>query len=277
MDHVLAKIKRATKKQYFKLLSDHTLYKNIDINVANCIPYSADHNLDEDSWFKVENFSKQNFCIELLKKKFDSKDYSDLKKDQFPKIAYIFSVQSENYYFQKITSSLFIKRKTIAFGEAVAIEENNNRLIINDQPDAIYLNKLDTLIFRNLATISGIFKGIDELYREATQQETKTFLDSPFIELKNDYEADHVSKPNRKRIALAMDALLAMSPQDKVEILSYIDEYCGKKLKFNKTTQQFEISTDDELKILLYGVGQRFYTTLFGKERRLANSVQAVD
>lgn len=276
MDHVLARVKRLTKKPFFKLVSDHTLYENTAVDLATCVPYSPDHNLDEDSWFKVEDFSQQPFCIDLLKNNFDTKDYDDLKKEQFPNIAYIFAIQEEDFYFQKITSSLFIRKKIIGFGEVAEIEESNNRLVINDQPDAVYFKQSDTLAFRNLAAISGIFKGIDALYREATQQETEAFLQAEFVELKNDYDANKVSKPNRKRIALAMDSLEKLSDQQRVDILAYIGDYCDQKLKFDQATQKFEISTDDELKLLLYGIEQRFYTTLFGQEKRLANSIQAV-
>jgi hypothetical protein len=276
VDHVLARVKRLTKKPFFKLVSDHTLYENTAVDLATCVPYSPDHNLDEDSWFKVEDFSQQPFCIDLLKNNFDTKDYDDLKKEQFPNIAYIFAIQEEDFYFQKITSSLFIRKKIIGFGEVAEIEESNNRLVINDQPDAVYFKQSDTLAFRNLAAISGIFKGIDALYREATQQETEAFLQAEFVELKNDYDANKVSKPNRKRIALAMDSLEKLSDQQRVDILAYIGDYCDQKLKFDQATQKFEISTDDELKLLLYGIEQRFYTTLFGQEKRLANSIQAV-
>lgn len=274
MDHVLARVKRLIKKPFLKTVSDHTLYENTNVSLADCVPYSPDHNLDEDSWFKIEQFSQQSFCIDLLKSNFDSKDYNDLKKAQFPNIAYLLAIQGDDFYFQKVTPSLFIKKKFIGFGEAAAIEEANNRLVINDHPDAIYFKQSDALVFRNLAAISSIFKGIDALYREATQQETESFLQSGFIDLKDNYDASKVSKPNRKRIALAMDSLEKMSAKDKVDILAYIDDYCEQKLKFDNEAKQFEISTDDELKLLLYGIEQRFYTTLFGQEKRLANSVQ---
>ena len=35
----------------------------------------------------------------------------------------------------------------------------------------------------------------------------------------------------------------------------------------------FAVNSEDELKLLLYGIEQRFYTTLVGGERRIANSV----
>src|SRR5690606_33468744 len=105
MDHVLAKVKRLSRKPFFKLISNHTLYENTNIALAACVTYSPDHNLDEDSWFKIERFSWQSFCIDMLKKEFDSKDYDDLKKSQFSSIAYIFSVQAGDFYFQKVTPS----------------------------------------------------------------------------------------------------------------------------------------------------------------------------
>lgn len=85
----------------------------------------------------------------------------------------IIAVQGDEFYFQKITPSLFIKRKTIAFGEVAIIEESKERLVINSLPDAIYRKASDSLLFRDLVTISSIFKGIDVLYKEATEDEVE--------------------------------------------------------------------------------------------------------
>jgi hypothetical protein len=57
-------------------------------------------------------------------------------------------------------------------------------------------------------------------------------LDAQFIALGKDYNVDSVSKPNRKRIGLAMATLDEMSADDKANMLDYIDSYCGEqKLK----------------------------------------------
>lgn len=278
MDQILAKVKGLRKNPYFKLVSDRSLFDVIAVNLDTCIPYNPDHNLDEDAWFKIEEFGQKDFCIELLKKDFDSKDYDNLVKNNFSKIAYLFSVQGDDFYFQKITPSLFVKRKTLIFGEVAELEQSQTRLVINSLPDAVYFKAADTLIFRNLTTISSIFTGIDELYKEATNEEVEQFLAEPFIELTDDYNLDKVSKPNRKRIGLAMATLEAMSDDDKTNILDYIDGYCGEqRLTFDRENQKFEISNDDELKILLYGIEQRFYTTPFSHEKRIANSVQPID
>ncbi|MFH2500190.1 hypothetical protein ABK655_19335, partial [Morganella morganii] len=130
MDHVLAHIKTRAKKRIFKLVSDQSLFDTVTIDLNACIPYNPDHNLDEDSWFKIEGFSQKEFCIELLKKDYDSKDYDDLTKDNFAKIAYLFAIQGNDFYFQKITPSLFVKRKTLVFGEAAEIEKSQTRLVL---------------------------------------------------------------------------------------------------------------------------------------------------
>ncbi|EPL3049033.1 ATP F0F1 synthase synthase [Morganella morganii] len=276
MDHILIKVKGLRKKPYRKLISDYKLFEAIDINIDYCVTYSPDHNLDEDTWFKVEQFSQQPFSLDIFNQPFDSKDYDDATKEQFSKISYLVSVQNQGFYFQKITPALFIRKKIIAFGESAKIEQSESRLIINTIPDAIYIKEFDSLVFRNLATISSIFPGIDMLYKEATNEEVENFLSEPFIELSSEYEVEKVSKPNRKRVALAMATLATMSSEDKVNMLTYIDGYCDQRLNFDQENNKFLISTDDELKHLLYGIEQRFYTTPFGHEKRLANSVQVL-
>lgn len=273
MDHILAHIKIRAKKRIFKLVSEQSLFDPVTVDLTACVPYNPDHNLDEDSWFKIEGFSQKAFCIDFLKKNFDAKDYDDLVKDNFSKIAYLFSVQGADFYFQKITPSLFVKRKVLVFGEAAELEKSQRRLVINALPDAVYFKAADTLIFKSLATISSIFKGIDELYKEATKEEVEQFLGESFIELSNNYSVEKVSKPNRKRIGLAMKTLEGMSVDDKTNMLEYIDGYCEQKLNYDQQNQKFEISTDEDLKLLVYGIEQRFYTTPFGKEKRCANSV----
>lgn len=275
MNHVFARVKNLRKKPFFKLISDHTLYEDVNVSVASCVSYSPDHNLDEDSWFKIEGFKDRDFCLNILKNDFDTKDYDDLKKDKFSEIAYLLSVQGRDFYFQKVYPSLFIKRKSIIFGEVAKIEQPENRLVIKPLPDAIYLKDSDTLVFRDLAGIASIFKGIDVLFKEATKEEVTKFLAEPFIKLEN-YSVDDVSKPNRKRIGLAMTTLSRMTQEDRNSLIPYISDYCKNTLTYDADSGKFTISKDDDLKQLVYGIEQRFYTTFISKEKRLANSVQAV-
>lgn len=274
MDHIFARIKRLRKNPFFKVVSNHTLYAPIKYNVASGIPYDPNHKLDEDTWFKIEKFSKQSYCLDFLKNQFDSKDYLELPKGKFEAISYIFSTQGQDFYFQKVSPSLFIRRKILAFGEAAEVEEGGSRLLINELPDAVYLAQLDTLVFKNLPAISSIFEGIDTLYKEATTPQVSDFLSQNFIATTPAFTPDMVSKPNRRRIAMTLDTLGNMTPKDCAEMLAYIHSYSNGHLNFDAKSQKFTVSKDEDLRLLLYGVDERFYTTQRGKEKRLANSVQ---
>lgn len=274
MDCVFAEIKSHEKQKVKKVLSDTRLFAAIEVEEKHLPDYNPDHNLDENSWFKIENFSEKSFCIDICKTQFDSKEYDNLEKSSFSRIAFLLAVQGSDLYFQKTSPARFVCKKAIIFGDVARLDVSADRLVINDQPDAVYFKEKDLLIFRNLATISSIFKGIDSLYKEATNAEVGEFLGMSFLSLGENYNVDSVSKPNRKRVALAMATLDKMSDDDKIGIISYVKEYCSHTLQYDADAGKFKIAKDDELKLLLYGVEQRFYTTPFGKERRLANSVQ---
>jgi hypothetical protein len=64
-----------------------------------------------------------------------------------------------------------------------------------------------------------------------------------------------------------------MNANQKDLMLSYVHRYCDKKLTFDGINKKFEIKSDEELKLLLYGIEQRFYTTALSNQKRLANSV----
>ncbi|MDM2842337.1 Uncharacterised protein [Escherichia coli] len=92
MDNVFVKAKGLRKKPYFKIVSDHTLFERVDLSVCSLVPYAPDHNLDEDSWFSLSEFSKREYCPSFLKDEFDSKNYDELPKKYFSKIAFIFFI-----------------------------------------------------------------------------------------------------------------------------------------------------------------------------------------
>lgn len=272
MNQLIAYVRRRQKPRLFKLLSDREIY-DYPFHSVNYVEYDSDHNLDDDSWFRINSFSEKDYCIDFLKKDFVSSEYNDIPKDLFSKIAYICSIQDDLYYFQKINPSLVATRKTLKLGDKVELEEDSRRLFLNTYPDAVYIKNEDALVFRNLATISSIFKGIDELFKQATDNEVQDFINESFIEPKNGYTSGDISKPNRKRIALAQNTLKKMSQEDRDSMFFYIKSYCGSELSFDEQNKKVEINNNEELKYLVYGIEQRFYTTELSNEKRLANSV----
>lgn len=269
MNHLIARIK-GRGQVYKNIISEKAPFSLPD-DLANPVEYSPDHNLDDDQWFAINDFSQKAYFLELLRSNFDSTDYDSITSIDTSKIDFLCSYQNDNeYYFQKISSAQIINRKWFYVGDAVSYEENKEIIVINSLADAIYLKSVDKLYFKKLTAITTIFKGIDVLYREATDVETATFLQNDFVKLEDDFSADKVKKANRLRIAMAADTLNNLEPAQKETVYDYIKGYCP-ELEFNENA--FTIKSESDLKHLLYGIEQRYYTTIVGGEKRLANSI----
>ena len=274
MNHLFAKV-NDRKNKYRILLSDVVVYDSIEFN--DIIEYQPSHSLDEEQWYYINEFSKKSYCIDLLKKEvINSIDYLEMNRADPEKILYLISYQDENiFYFQRVFQSRVLKnKKFIHIGDDVKIENTNNSIIINNVPDAIYVKNDDRLYFKKFEVITPIFRGIEELYCEATDDEVEDFLGAKFIQLKNDYSTEKVKKANRKRIALAIKSLSEYTDEQKNTIFSYTNEYFP-NLDFNGTS--FEVSSEEDLKNLLYGIEQLFYTTVATKEKRCASSVYSLE
>ena len=274
MDFLLAKVKDR-RNPYRILMADQAVYMKPE-TLSNSIKYEPTNILDEEQWFFVDTFSKRDYCLRLLvDNNFNSVDFVEINKMNPERMDYLIAYQNGvDFYFQRIFKYTVIRnKKFIHIGDDVEIKEEKNAIELNEVPDAVYSKKEDRLYFRKLETISPIFRGIDELYREATEEEVEDFLGNDFVNLQGDFLAAQVKKSNRKRIAMAMDTLSKFDKREKKMIFEYTNEYFP-DLKFDG--QSFEISNEEDLKNLLYGIEQRFYTTPVTKEKRCASAVYAL-
>lgn len=272
MKNICVKLSQHENNKYRKMLSsEETIFPEFAPETASTSPYTPGAVIQDDDWFCITNAGSKDYSIDLLSESFSTVDMDSLTRAEFGKIDYLFVVDDRFIYFQNVSKSKLVSQKRIVhFGEGFTYKTNCAEIVIKDLPDAIYDKTTDNLYFRRLESITSIFRGIDMLYREATQEETDTFLASDFISLKGDYSGSKVKTANRKRIALAAKTLSELGETDRKNIFSYIGEYCP-DLKVSENA--FEVGSENELKMLLYGIEQRFYTTPVGGEKRLANSV----
>ena len=273
MNQVYVKIRlRGKANKYRKLLStDENLYCSPDELIESSCPYTPGATLETGEWFKISEFSENDFSIEITQKDYETVDYDSLQKAEYSQVDYLFAKIDDNLFFQNISKSKLVKKKGIlGFGEGYRYERETAILFINEYPDAIYIPAEDALYFQRLEPIASIFGGISELYREATEHEVEEFLQNDFIDLTDGFESSKVKVANRKRIAMAMDTLSKMHDDDKKQIFAYICDYCPDIVT---PEQKFKVGSEENLKMVLFGIEQRFYTTLVGGEKRIANSV----
>lgn len=241
-------------------------------DLTNRVPYSPSTNLDDDEWFYIEQFLEKGYENDFVSKPspINTTTLNQLPVEKFEKIKYLCCEESTKKYFQKLLPSQLISKKWFSVSDAPVLENNKKIISFSNTPDAIYDSASNELYFRDIAKVKAIFKGIEELYREATQEEVTEFLQQDFIELTQGYDVASVKVPNRKRIAIAVDRIADYTAEQKQEIFDYIHEYCP-NVTFNDG--KFSISSEDDLKYVLFGIDERYYTTKLGNEKRLANSV----
>lgn len=273
MNAIYVKLRmRGNSNKYRKMLStDENVYADIAELIELSMEYAPGALLENGEWFKIINASQQSYAIDLISTTYESLDFDSLSRGDFPKIDFLFVKNGTTIFFQNISKAKLASKKRIcSLGEQFKYQSNSDEIVINEYPDAAYCSDSDTLYFRKLEPLVGIFKGIDEIYREATDAETESFLENDFIALKDGYGIANVKTANRKRIALAVKTLSELNLEEKSNIFSYIGEYCP---DLKSEDNAFSVSNEDELKMVLFGIEQRFYTTPVGGEKRIANSV----
>lgn len=270
MNFVIAKI-AGKDSGYEKIYSGESIYC-IPNNLDDAIDYSPSTILEEGEWFKICDFSKTDYAIGIITRPFRSTDYPEANKVRTQRMDYIISYQEEMFCFQRILKHSLFMNKRIVLGETVEFDKGEKSIVINDYPDAIYDKKTDLLYFRKLTLVAPIFDGIGNLYREATEDEVKEFLENDFIELSNDYSMDKIKKNNRKRIAMALETLKGFGVKERKAILKYTHDYYP-ALQYDDKKNRYTIKSEEELKFLLWGIEQRYYTTPVTKEKRVANSI----
>lgn len=268
---VICKTKDKCKKLFE---DDNSLYpsiNNLQVIEENSFAFDNRTNLDDFEWYKLENFSSKDYATKEIKEKSSSADYEMATPADAAGIEYIFELSDDILLFQKVTRNAFVrKRSFITLGESFKKCQNIYLFQVNAYPDAIYDRTKDILYFRKLFSITKIFNGINEIYREATDTEVQAFLAEKTFILADGFSADKVKIPNRKKIALVQDTFSKMSRQEKKEMFDYIKDYYS---NFKLNNGKAQISNEEDLKNILYGLEERFYTTLISKEKRIANSI----
>ena len=271
MNHLLARLKGRSETMW-KVMSQDADFYSIP-NLTSSQVYDPRYKLDEEEWHRLENYSEKGFRNSVIGEELNTANFNQISLQDYSKILFLACKQDEYWLFQKLTPSQFLRKRWFRISEAPTLRVDEPIIVLNNFLDAVYDIGNDTLYFRDLARVKQIFRGIEELYREATQEEVAGFLGNDFLSLESDYSAESVKSANRKRIALVLDRLAELEEDEVSTLLQYTAEYCT-DIQFEDGA--FSVSSEDELKRVLYGIEERYYTTRLGQEKRLANSIKTL-
>lgn len=269
MNYLLANIQNGKNIEFLKVL---TLRSEIikEPNLSNTQKYSSEYKLEDDEWFELDNFLSKNYTNGLIEEKFNGTTFNQIEIDKYKEIKYLCVKQNDLYLFQKMSKTQLLYKSWFKITNSPTLQKDKPIIVINECVDAVYNKNKDTLYFKDIIKIKQMFKGIDNLYRTATQAEVDNFLSKDFILLGAGFTSDGVKTANRKRIAMAIDTLNAFEQDEVVKIVNYIKQYCS---DVPLDGDKFIIEKEEHLKLILYGIEQRYYTTQVHPVKRLANSV----
>lgn len=261
-------------ERWYKL-ADQIVNEDYDnITLDNPADYDP-NNTEVGQWFKIEAFNEKDGFLGLLDSDFDVADLTSLTTDQFAehKIDFIAYYSDHKYYIQKFTKGNFMKKKWLAQdGNAVKYFEEDGLIYINPMPNCIYDNQTKCIYFMDISKAYGVFGELKLDYKEATEAETTQMLQSDLINTADGFNAANVGVSNRKRITSILAKYNAYEPAKKATLRQYIREKVGDNLPYDEATDKFTVANDVQLRLLLYGVQQRFYQPPLEDEVQVATS-----
>ena len=268
MNYLLAKLKGRTN-EFLKVVASSNNILEVP-NLTNIQNYTPEYKLEDNEWFKLDNFLPRGYTNGLIENTFSGTTFNQITTDKYEDIKYLCCKQNSLYLFQKISINKLLSKNWFKITDSPTLQLNKPIIVLNEWIDAVYDKSSDTLYFKDIVKIKQMFRGIESLYRTATQTEVNTFFGHSFISLGTSFTTNSVKNANRRRIAMAIDTLNSFTEEEVVEVVNYTKSYCT-SVPINGN--MFVIETEEHLKLVLFGIEQRYYTTNIQPEKRLANSI----
>lgn len=237
------------------------------------IKFDPEYKLEENEVFYIENFkefTKKKEFIELNCG--SSSNQNILEGNELSKIKLLIYDDNGDKYFQRICNNKYLNKKIylsicrVSLANGIELKKEPVGIQINKIPDVVYIESEDRIYFENFVKVHKIFDEIDELYREATDDEIRLFLSHEYIKSEIS-DISKISVNKRKKIALVQDRLNEIYTK-KIDIIKYAKEYAKEVV----AEEKINIKDLDTLDIVLNLFLEKYYTGGLSNKKMKSNS-----
>lgn len=251
---------------------DNADYTNISLE--DTMIYDANNGMAHQ-WFRIEDFNYNEAFMPSLFSEFDVADLEDLTREQYDNIEFIAFHEDGKFFIQKITKGAYMTKRWFAWNDQIVTYHNeSNMLNINPIPHCIYDSNTHILYFMDISKAYGVFKQLKMDYAEATNVDVESFLSSDIVET-NGFDISKVGVANRKRINSILTRYNSYTNIQKATLKDYIHDKVGDNLALHDN--KFVVSSDKDLRLLLYGIQQRFYVPPLSEETQVATNTTSIN
>lgn len=266
----IAKIKD-DEEHWYKIVDQVANEELSQIVLDDAVAYDP-NNTEANQWFKIDGFDQKEGFLPLLAQRINTADLDSLEREQYGRIEFIAFFDRGRYFMQKITRGNYLKKKWFSWdGDILRYQEDEGIIYINPIPNCIYDIGTKVIYFMDIAKAYGIFGSLKLDYQAATDDEANRFLQSDIVDAQA-LPMEKVGVSNRKRITSVLAKYESYNSKEKATLREYIKKSVGDNLGFDDKAGKFLVNTDTQLRLLLYGIQQRFYMPPLEDEVQVATS-----
>lgn len=248
-------------------------------DISNALPFAPLEKEKTHAWYYLilDLATKNKLISPYVQSTYDA-EIPTIDTAEYNQVAAVYHAQNNSLFIKRIASSGRIGESEKTY---ISLGEEPSKLIqpsfaidISGTVDA-YFNGADSrLYFQKLSRIRQLFKGVDFIALEETQEEKAKFFDNDFLSV-GELNTDFVSAQDVKRIAALLEnpRLDLEDSETQQKIRQYVNAYPSSGGGIDNEGRLIVHSKKD-LKAALDLLEQRFFTSELTGEKMQARSTR---
>ncbi len=117
----------------YKVLSKQDdIYDSRLMNFDHNCEFAEGADLDDDEWFKLENFESKAYFLPILGENIAAAQFNQLPEAKYADITYLMAVQDNGntFCFQRLTSQSVLKKKILKISQAPVLQKLDKTILM---------------------------------------------------------------------------------------------------------------------------------------------------